>query len=422
MLVNLGEEMKNLKKKISLALLSVSFIFLISILFFFQTLASPGLTCELKNVGVGNDCPSGVCVFSLNQATNSHAGNCSYGDFKVCCQDPGYNLISTVRTSDCLSTESLVVALNQELNSHAQHPQTSYNYRVCLNSTFSPISCVNRTNTCNLGETGLISLYQETNSHAANYTDTNYQTKICCSYGGCNNIGLQKPIINPATPDIGQAFTITCTANSNVYDCIRAYANGTYNNCTFDHVSGNDYVFNCSGMPDGNYIANCRSIPDTWANCCPASTIKSYSIVPAAGCTKDEHCRPYEICDCNLPSCSRHVKQDNTCYDFRPNCTACKYYDWCEEGMNPVDIEAYNQGLIGFGEIRPCCQDINNPGVLKECCIITGQAEKNCTKPNAVLNYLEANVTYDYCYNEECDMSGKCIDWDYRPHVMLPRC
>ncbi len=117
---------ENLKKKISLALLSISFIFLVSIFFFFKGLASPGLTCELKNVGApDNDCPVGeICVFSLNKETNSHAGNCSYGSLKVCCSDPGYDLIATVRTTDCLSTEGLVVSLSQELNSHAEIPIT----------------------------------------------------------------------------------------------------------------------------------------------------------------------------------------------------------------------------------------------------------------------------------------------------------
>ena len=68
---------------------------------YFTTLASPGLTCVLRN---GNCLGGETCVFSLNQPTNSHAGNCSYGNYKVCCSDPGYTLKATIRSTNCLST------------------------------------------------------------------------------------------------------------------------------------------------------------------------------------------------------------------------------------------------------------------------------------------------------------------------------
>lgn len=168
-----------MKKKISLLLLILT-IFLTNIT------TTYALICQLRN---GN-CDSGEnCILSLNQLTNSHAGNCTYGIVKVCCSQPGYTMTVNIRQSVCLPTEGGVIRLNQELNSHVEnYTQTNYNYRVCLNSTSGSVECVNRIGSCNEtnGETGLVSLFNYVNSHVADYSDTNYQIKVCCKAPECS--------------------------------------------------------------------------------------------------------------------------------------------------------------------------------------------------------------------------------------------
>jgi len=110
-------------------------------------------------------------------------------------------------------------------------------------------------------------------------------------------------------------------------------------------------------------------------------------------------CEPYE--KCNRTTCE--------CYDFRPLCTGCKYYDWCDGGLEP-----------GSTTIS-CCVN-KTTGLPAPCCLLGGIPETDCSIPGAVYNYLEVNASYDYCFNADCDITGKCIDQSWAEHEMLQRC
>lgn len=352
----------------------------------FTTFASPGLTCQLKN---GNCLGSETCVLSLNRSTNSHAGNCAYGNYKVCCSDPGYNLTATVRNGNCLSTEGEVIDLNKTSNSHAENPRTTYNYRVCLNSTFDNIRCVKRGNACNSGEAGLISLYQDTNSHAANYSDINYQIKICCNYTitqptcGDGNIDLGETCDPPNTVD---SHNCSQTAGYCNYTTRRYCTRDQYGNCNPVCQCMND-TGACGTTDDANYCSNCNHCGDGNVNCgeqCESSNTTGCNSPPhgtcdSKSCSAGCNCQYTLICDgstctagspdynsyCAVGTCGNGIIEgieqcdpgppvnwgtcapyemcglkdwktalgdpadECKCYDLRPLTSGCNYYDYC---------------------------------------------------------------------------------------------
>ena len=93
----------------------------------------------------------------------------------------------------------------------------------------------------------------------------------------CTDCGLGTPTTNPTTPEAGQSFTISCPANSNTYDCINAYANS--NECVFSNWSGNNALFDCSGLTVGNHTAKCEAITGTGSSCCADEKTNSFSVV-----------------------------------------------------------------------------------------------------------------------------------------------
>jgi hypothetical protein len=97
----------------------------------------------------------------------------------------------------------------------------------------------------------------------------------------CNSCGLGTPIITPSSPISGTSFTITCPTNASGYDCINAYANGSQNKCTFSAYSGNNAIFNCTGLTTGSYTSKCEAITGTSRNCCAANMTGSYAVQAA---------------------------------------------------------------------------------------------------------------------------------------------
>ena len=99
----------------------------------------------------------------------------------------------------------------------------------------------------------------------------------------CTQVNLSNPIITPSTPEEEQTFTITCPTGAGVgyIDCVKAYANGDSEQCSFDKWNGNSAVFNCSGLAVGNYTAKCKTITNTASNCCASQKTKSYTVAGA---------------------------------------------------------------------------------------------------------------------------------------------
>lgn len=103
-------------------------------------------------------------------------------------------------------------------------------------------------------------------------------TSVTTTIGGGKNTGLGTPVVTPTTPPANTAFTISCPANNNTYDCIDAYANGFSNRCTWTNWAGNNAVFSCAGLPTGNYVAECQAITGTPSNCLAAITSANYTV------------------------------------------------------------------------------------------------------------------------------------------------
>ncbi len=210
-----------MKRKISLALLFFLLVFLTDL-----AIAS-ALNCVLTDVGnPSNPCPVGECVFSMFQQTDSHAGNCTYGRYKVCCEEPGETLTPSIKfLTDCDSDEGAVLSLFDELDSHVErYQETFYPYHVCLKSSLGKLICYYSTS-CNPGE-GLASFRQNTDSHVAEYNY--YSTKICCSVippydfkiwvDEPRLVTIGKPVLaNVYVQNLGTAadsYTITYTKNA----------------------------------------------------------------------------------------------------------------------------------------------------------------------------------------------------------------
>jgi len=113
-------------------------------------------------------------------------------------------------------------------------------------------------------------------------------------------------------------------------------------------------------------------------------------------------CEPYE--DCNRTTCE--------CYDLKPECTGCLYYDYCTDGMDPLTGDS-------------CCNDTDTYKINVPCCIdettVPPTPTLNCSEVDYKLN-PDANATPDYCFNAECDITGACVKTGYRLHVVSQTC
>jgi len=129
------------------------------------TLAS---TCTIRTNGCESD---EYPVFSVWNDSNSHAGDYSYYDKKVCCP----NVTSSYVRTTCNSDEREVMTFYKANNSHAARKAYAP-YKLCV--TFSKyVNCVMK-NSCTASEICIASLLYETNSHVADCNT--YPNKICC--------------------------------------------------------------------------------------------------------------------------------------------------------------------------------------------------------------------------------------------------
>ena len=133
----------------------------------------------------------------------------------------------------------------------------------------------------------------------------------------------------------------------------------------------------------------------------------------------------FEECDATALECSTPYERcvDCECFDFRwTESVGCNYYDYCEDGMDPDDVEQYNLGNIQFWEIDPCCNDTVGPA---KCCSLGGVPEKNCSVTGAVRN-LSVTTHPDYCYNlgyiDEDEAWDRCVDQYKHPNGVLSYC
>jgi hypothetical protein len=123
-------------------------------------------------------------------------------------------------------------------------------------------------------------------------------------------------------------------------------------------------------------------------------------------------CEPYEKCgEVGWSQGSGDLVDECQCYDFRPiECADCWYYDYCTEGMDPLTGESCCNSTLNYNLKEPCCFDE-----------ISGIPVLNCTIVGNKLN-PDANATPYYCYSEDCDMTGPCVNLDYRVHEILQSC
>lgn len=128
----------------------------------------PDVTCSLK---YGSCEADETCLFSLRNETNSHLGNCSVYNYKVCCK----NL--NVEMGSCTPISESLLSLAKEENSHASYEIASeYNISICI---FPQAVCSLREQ-CTRNEVCIVSFYNDTNSHAAKCGY--YKNNLCCEW------------------------------------------------------------------------------------------------------------------------------------------------------------------------------------------------------------------------------------------------
>jgi len=129
------------------------------------------LTCTFEQ----NSCSSGICVISVYQPNNTHAAECSYYTWKICCSDPFF-YSSNLRYQSCQPGESAILSLYQQNNSHVEkYDQGNYDYHVCV---ACPWVCTVRSGSCLADEECVLSLNQTTNSHVGQCGY--YGLSLCC--------------------------------------------------------------------------------------------------------------------------------------------------------------------------------------------------------------------------------------------------
>jgi hypothetical protein len=169
-----------------------------------------------------------------------------------------------------------------------------------------------------------------------------------------------------------------------------------------------DVMVDCDNSCINNYVLNlscgdfCGDGHQFWGEPCDLSvkdtTEDNFTAIPYYRCK-----------DCEI-------------FDFRfTEAVGCKYYDYCEDGMNVTDVANFESGKIVFSQIKPCCNDTKGPA---PCCSVGINPEKNCSVTGAVRN-ISVTASLEYCYNRGYfipDMTDKCIDWDYAKHTVISYC
>jgi len=138
----------------------------LSFVIFSSSVSAFGCTVRSSSCGGGE-----ICLFSLYKIADSHLGDCSVYNYKVCC-----DFISSSVKPSCDSTETGILQMNKISNSHLElYGYLNYANKVCVNET---LNCTLKTS-CDSEETCVVSFYRNLNSHAADCSYFNY--KLCCS-------------------------------------------------------------------------------------------------------------------------------------------------------------------------------------------------------------------------------------------------
>ena len=121
----------------------------------------------------------------------------------------------------------------------------------------------------------------------------------------------------------------------------------TYTTPPGTYYAAVEYYGYCNGLGGFTIELQCTTSSTTTTSTSTStsttstSTSTSTTTTIAHDCESDDDCQPYEKCDCPAadPQCtgSKHVNEDWTCYDFRPDMLGCRYYDYCDGGVDPVD-------------------------------------------------------------------------------------
>ncbi|MEM7827037.1 MAG: CARDB domain-containing protein [Candidatus Aenigmatarchaeota archaeon] len=180
------------------------------LIFFISIDTSLGFECTIKSGSCGEN---ETCLFSLYSNENTHAGECGYYDYQLCCDE----ITSANIKSSCDTDEGGVISLYQANNSHAErYGYGSYSKHVCVKPA---VNCTMR-DACESGETQVITLFSETNSHLGQ----GYSNKICCKFINTAPIVILMSIdgkgnnsyINDSTPAVqfnvtdNQQSTLSC--------------------------------------------------------------------------------------------------------------------------------------------------------------------------------------------------------------------
>ena len=127
---------------------------------------SSAASCSLQT-----SCSADNSVLRLSDITNAHGEEYNQANYAqiLCCDFTG--------THTCSETNK-VLGLSDITNAHAEIPSyTLYTTEVC----FGDLECTNFTSSCDTNyPIEMVSLYQDTNSHLAEFSDLNYNVKICC--------------------------------------------------------------------------------------------------------------------------------------------------------------------------------------------------------------------------------------------------
>jgi hypothetical protein len=149
----------------------------------------------------------------------------------------------------------------------------------CIFSASSADYCCSANNSCNSIKSSCESscgiIYTSSTTILKSSTTTTIGTCRDCHI---TQISVQSPIT------AGSGFIVTCwpygTGTYNRVDCVRVYANGDSNICTYkeDTLGSAEIKFNCSGMSAAKYTAKCKTIIGTQSDCCESSMTQDYVI------------------------------------------------------------------------------------------------------------------------------------------------
>jgi len=283
-------------------------------------------------------------MYKLN---NSHVANCSYYNYKVCCDDM---VSATLRSGSCNADEGEVISMYKPQNSHAAK-KGYYTYKVCAKFASYPVECSIKTS-CDVNETCVVSLYKQTNSHVA--TCNFYTQKVCCGKLSDLYVNQSSIIFNDTDPVVGDALLVNITV-WNIGDTAAANVNVS---CYDNGVYFDSYVIN-SIPPDPSMqtprYAQCELTTD-----CPLDHNISIKVDPMNEIkeyneTNNEAWKGITLTDkltisIDSPNDGQNVYR---CSALNLNSTVGTY---CGNPVSGYEVKWYNStGLIASGEDSYWC-------------------------------------------------------------------